>query len=262
MFAQNPADSPHSISFPSMSSRRFLLSEPPFQGRAILLGSEAHHLRGVLRAQPGSVVELFDGSGQVWRGIVDHCSQDRVELCQVELREPGSMKAARLVLIQSLCKAEKLEWLLEKCTEIGVDEIYLLEAARSVVRIPKERLDAKMERWRKIVLAAVKQSRRNTFPVLHPPCSLASVCSSLAPGLRLLLSEQEHAESLKKILRCSSWQHAAFCIGPEGGWTEEEHGALVRSGFRPASLGSQILRTETAAVVAAAILKYEQETVE
>jgi 16S rRNA (uracil1498-N3)-methyltransferase len=215
-----------------------------------------------LRAQSGDVVELLDGSGRVWGAVVDRCSEDRVELIQVELLQPEAAKAGRLVLIQSLCKAEKLEWLLEKCTEIGIDEIYLLEAARSVVRIPKERLDAKMERWRRIVLAAVKQSRRNTFPALHPPCSLASVCSSPAPGLKLLLSEHEHTESLKQILRSSSWEHAVFCIGPEGGWTEDEHQALVRSGFRPASLGSQILRTETAAVVVAAILKYELGTVE
>jgi len=240
-----------------MSSRRFLLSETPSQGRATLHGSEAHHLRNVLRAAPGRVVELMDGSGRVWRAVVDQCSEGGVELCQAELLETP-LAAARLGLIQSLCRADKLEWILEKCTEMGIDDIYLLEAARSVVRIPKERLDAKMERWQKIILAAVKQSRRSTLPVLHPPASLPLLCRHLPPGLKLLLSESERGTSLKRIVRSATWDHAIFCIGPEGGWTEEEHRELVESGFHPASLGPQILRTETAALVVAAILKYER----
>ena len=83
-------------------------------------GSEAHHLRNVLRAEPGRVVELMDGSGRVWRAVVDQCSEDRVELFKLELLETSSA-AARLGLIQSLCRADKLEWILEKCTEMGID---------------------------------------------------------------------------------------------------------------------------------------------
>ena len=241
-----------------MSSRRFLVSEPPSQGRATLRGSEAHHLRNVLRAEPGRLVELMDGSGRVWRAVVEHCTESEVELYKVELLESSS-RVARLGLIQSLCKADKLEWILEKCTEIGVDDIYLLEAARSIVKIPKERLGTKMERWQKIILAAVKQSRRHTIPALHPPSSLSVVCQNLQPGLRVLLSESERRTSLKHIVRSTVWDHAIVCIGPEGGWTESEHQELVESGFQSASLGSQILRTETAALVATAILKYEHE---
>ena len=241
-----------------MSSRRFLLSEPPSEGRAALRGSEAHHLRNVLRAEPGRIVELIDGSGRVWRAVVDKCAESGVDLCQVELLEMPAA-AARLGLIQSLCKADKLEWILEKCTEIGIDDIYLLEAARSVVRIPRERLDSKVSRWEKIILAAAKQSRRSTLPVLHPPSSLSSLCRELPPGLKILLSENERGTGLRSILRSATWQQAVFCIGPEGGWTEAEHRELVGSGFQPASLGHQILRTETAALVVAAILKYERE---
>lgn len=241
-----------------MSSRRFLLSEPPSNGRATLRGSEAHHLRNVLRAEPGRAVELIDGSGRIWRAVVGQCSAAEVELSEVELFETASA-APRLGLIQSLCKADKLEWILEKCTEIGIDDIYLLEAARSVVRIPRERLEAKMERWQKIILGAVKQSRRSTLPMLHPPSSLQVLCRNLAPALKLLLSENKDVASLKSILRSSTWARAIFCIGPEGGWTEQEHQELVQSGFQPASLGPQILRTETAALVVTAILKYEWE---
>ncbi|MCI0418139.1 MAG: 16S rRNA (uracil(1498)-N(3))-methyltransferase [Acidobacteria bacterium] len=241
-----------------MSSRRFLLSTPPSGGRATLQGSEAHHLRHVLRAEPGRVVELIDGTGQIWRAVVDCHSAGGVEFSEVELLAASS-PSARLGLIQSLCKADKLEWILEKCTELGIDEIYLLEAARSVVKIPKERLAGKMERWQKIILAAVKQSRRRTLPVLHPPSPLPLLCRALPDGLKLMLSESEREASLKSVVRSSPWQSAVFCIGPEGGWTVQEHETLMQSGFQAASLGSGILRTETAAIVAAAILQYERE---
>ena len=224
----------------------------------MLRGSEAHHLRNVLRAKLGRVVELMDGSGRVWRAVVGECSESGVDLFGVELLETTSA-ASQLGLIQSLCRADKLEWVLEKCTEIGIDDIYLLEAARSIVRIPRERLDTKMNRWQKIIVAAAKQSRRSTLPVLHPPSSLSLFCGKLPPGLKILLSENEHDTSLRSILRSASWQRAIYCIGPEGGWTEAEHRELVGSGFQPASLGSQILRTETAALVVAAILKYERD---
>jgi RsmE family RNA methyltransferase len=92
----------------------------------------------------------MDGSGRVWRAVVEQCSESGVDLCKVELLDTPSA-AARLGLIQSLCRADKLEWVLEKCTEIGIDDIYLLEASRSIVRIPRERLDAKMSRWQKII---------------------------------------------------------------------------------------------------------------
>jgi 16S rRNA (uracil1498-N3)-methyltransferase len=152
-----------------------------------------------------------------------------------------------------------LEWVLEKCTEIGIDDIYLLEASRSVVRIPRERLDAKMSRWQKIILAAAKQSRRSTLPELHPPSSLSFLCRELPLGLKILLSENERGTSLRSLLRAAPWQQAIFCIGLKVGWTEAEQQELVASGFQSASLGSQILRTETAALVVAAILKYERE---
>jgi len=237
-----------------------MLSTPPSEGKASLEGSEAHHLRTVLRAEPGCAVELIDGSGRVWRAIVSEVSDQEVKLSSVELLETSLNRSrARLGLIQSLCKADRLEWILEKCTELGVDDIYLLNAARSVIRIPEERLSTKMDRWQKIILSSVKQSQRSTVPVLRPPSSLSSLYQHLPPCLKLLLSENEHDFSLKSAIRPATWHHAVFCVGPEGGWTAQEHLELRQSGFQPVTLGPQILRTETAAVVVAAILKYEHD---
>jgi 16S rRNA (uracil1498-N3)-methyltransferase len=242
-----------------MSSRRFLLSTPPVDSKAVLAGEEAHHLAHVLRAQPGRVVELIDGSGRVWQGIVDHIDTDRVSLESVKLLPPENAPETRISLIQSLCKAEKLEWILQKATELGIPEIYLLEAERSVLRIPKEKIAARIERWQKIALAATKQSRRSNVPVLHLPARPAALIGLIRADLKIILSENERCSTLKSILRESSWKSAALCIGPEGGWTSREEEAFIQAGFRPAGLGSAILRTETAAIVAMAILKYELE---
>lgn len=242
-----------------MSSRRFFLSSPPADNRAVLQGEEAYHLARVLRAESGRVVELIDGSGKVWSATIAAVSTDEVKLEGVQLLPQGAAPPLHIGLIQSLCKADKLEWILQKSTELGVSEIFLLEAERSIVKAPKERVATKLDRWRKIIQAAVKQSRRGAVPVLYGPQPLTPLCQQVRADLKLVLSENEQDSSLKSLLRDSRATSAVFCIGPEGGWTEREEGAFQRFGFRPASLGRNILRTETAALVAAAILRYELE---
>ncbi len=241
-----------------MSSRRFFLSEPPADSNAVLVGEEAHHLAHVLRAEPGRIVELIDGSGKAWRGVVRQVFADRVVLEKLELLQGDSL-SVRVGLVQSLCKADKLEWILQKTTELGASDIYLLEADRSVMKVAKDKIENKMDRWQKIILAAAKQSRRSILPVLHPPAKAAAVSEAAQADLRIILSENERSSTLKNILRESGWKSAVFCIGPEGGWTNREEEIFSKAGFRPASLGSAILRTETAAIVATALLKYELE---
>ncbi len=242
-----------------MSSRRFLLSSPPTNKRAVLQGEEAYHLARVLRAEPGRAVELINGSGKIWRGTVASVSPDEVELAEVELLSSGTVSPLPIGLIQSLCKADRLEWILQKSTELGISEIFLLEAERSIVKVPKERVAAKLDRWRKIIQAAVKQSRRSTMPELHEPQALLPLCQKVQADLRLVLSENEQDVHLKTLLRELRPRSAAFCIGPEGGWTEREQETFERFGFRLATLGPNILRTETASIVATAILRYEME---
>jgi 16S rRNA (uracil1498-N3)-methyltransferase len=203
-------------------------------------------------------VEVIDGSGQVWRGVVGNVSSREVELESLELLSSDDISSGQIVLIQSLCKADKLEWILQKSTELGISEIFLLEAERSVIKTPKERVATKLKRWQAIIQAAVKQSRRSTLPVLHPPQPLQPLCDNVEADLKLLLSESERRSTLKSVLRQFSWTSAVLCVGPEGGWTQQEQETLALFGFRPVSLGSNTLRTETAAIVATAILLYEQ----
>jgi 16S rRNA (uracil1498-N3)-methyltransferase len=241
-----------------MHRRRFFLSSPPQANQVTLSGGEAHHLIHVLRAEAGDLVELIDGSGSVWRGEVAELDAASLKIRNlVEL--PRDDSAVRLILVQSLCKADKLEWILQKTTELGVSEIRLLSADRLVLKIPNEKVQGKLERWNRIILGAAKQSHRNTLPHLHPPSNCSTMCRSLEADLKLVLSEDETQLSLRTLLKKSAPHSAAFCVGPEGGWSPTELEMFLQYNIVPVTLGPNILRTETAAIVGTAILKYELE---
>lgn len=240
-----------------MPVRRFFLDAPPSGGVALLEDREAHHLIHVLRAEVGAGVELIDGKGRLWSGRVGAISGDRVQLVEVALLRETAAPEVRLTLIQALCKSDRLAWILQKATELEVSEIYLVHARRSVVRISQDRRPAKLERWRTILVNAAKQCRRSTLPTLHPPLECREVCETVESDLKLLLQASPRATPLKRLLRGKSWPSVAFAVGPEGGWTLQESETFLRSGFQPADLGGSTLRTETAATVAAALLRYE-----
>ncbi len=242
-----------------MTNRRLYLQSSPRGESAVLSGSEAHHLIRVLRARRGDRVELIDGSGRVWTGEVAGIGSESVDLSNVTLIVEESSSSTSLVLLQSLCKPDKLEWTLQKTTELGVTEIYLVEAERSVMRIPTARIEAKMDRWKKIIIGAAKQSHRGTLPLLHRPVNCPCACEQVIADLKIFFSENSGQRNLKTILRMKQWNSVAFCIGPEGGWTSDEESQFSRYQFRPVSLGTHILRTETAAIAALAVLKYELE---
>ena len=240
-----------------MPVRRFFLESPPSGAVATLEDREAHHLIHVLRAEVGAGVELIDGKGRLWSARIEAILGNRVRLVDVALLSETAKPEVRLVLIQSLCKSDRLAWILQKATELEVSEIYLVHARRSVVRISHERRPAKLERWRTILVNAAKQCRRSTIPTLHPPLDCPEVCEAVEADLKLLLQASPQAMSLKSLLRGNFWPSVAFAVGPEGGWTGQECETFRRSGFQSVQLGNSTLRTETAATVAAALLRYE-----
>ena len=245
-----------------MQERRFLLSSPPQANQTTLSGEEAHHLLHVLRAKLGDSVELIDGKGGAWRGKVAEIRTAPLAVTINQLTElPRNEDATlRLTLIQSLCKTDKLEWILEKTTELGISEIRLLAADRSVLKLPEHKIEAKLERWNKIIVGAAKQSRRSTLPLLFPPANCVTICRALKAELKLVFSTDDSRSALKDRLRQTTCRSAAFCVGPEGGWTPAERETFLRCELEPVTLGLNILRTETAAIVGTAILKYELES--
>lgn len=245
--------------------RRFFV-EKFAGGRAELRGEAAEHLGRVLRAEPGQVYELSDGE-QVWLGRVEKNSRapsasgrgknGAIEFALIE-QIPATESALRIKLLLSIVKFDRMEWCLEKATELGVAEIVPLAAARSekaLISASKKRA----ERWRKILLESAQQSRRLRPPVLAEIAKVEGAFAAADAGARIILSERADAKPLREILQDISASEVCLAIGPEGGWTEQEFAAAAKNQFREASLGREILRTETAVIASLAILRYALE---
>ena len=239
-----------------MLFHRVFLSEEPTSDTIRLAGPEAHHLIHVLRMEPGRSLELIDGSGRIWLGKIGKIFSEQVLIVDIVLLDI-TKPTVHITVIQALCKTNRLEWILQKLTEIGIGEIYLLKAQRSVVKIVEERLESKLKRWQTIIVNAAKQSRRTTFPKLHKPSGLLEVCQNVQSEVKLFLDPNLQPVALKERLRHISCKSAAISIGPEGGWTEEECTIFLDYGFQSTNVGTNILRTETASIVSSAILQYE-----
>jgi 16S rRNA (uracil1498-N3)-methyltransferase len=232
--------------------RRFFV-EKFDEHRAVMEGEAAHHLGRVLRAQPGQLFELSDGTS-VWLGRIDIVNRDRVEF---DLTEPLSAHVPELktTLLLSVVKFDAFEWALEKATELGVTRVVPLAAARSekalLAAAPK-----RAQRWSKILLESSQQCRRVALPRLDPLAKPEAVFSSHRDGVRILLSEAPDAKPLRELLTGVHVAEVTLAIGPEGGWTEPEFAAARGSGFEEASLGKLILRTETAVIAALAAIQF------
>lgn len=224
---------------------------------AFLDGDEHHHLSRVLRARPGKRVWLIDERGVRYRAEVQEVEQDRTKLFILEKKEP-ERERIRIVLGQAVLKSKKMDWLVQKSTELGVTSLVPVMAVRSVIRGSPDR--ARLERWRRIAVEAAKQSRRNSLPTVLPPQPLRSLVQSFEAEKKLILSEGG-GRLLREIIlerlanpRQSPPSTVIILVGPEGGWTPEEEGQALASGFEPVSLGQGILRSETAAVAAVSVI--------
>ena len=227
--------------------------------QARLPASEARHLRHVLRIRDGECVEIFDGKGGRWTGEVAFHGEE-VFICRLtELAmSPAAQSSPRLVLAMALIKSARFEWALEKATELGVHEFLPLHTSRSEIRISMEKLPNRYSRWERIVTESVKQCRRTDIPQVHLPMEFRDFC---------ITKEYEKFEKIMFYEKSSEPWHPAqsmylgdtvLCIGPEGGWTEEEIVLAEKSGCRIFSLGGHILRTETAAIAATAVVQLSQ----
>lgn len=232
--------------------RCFYLSEPKLcSGMTLRLPDELRrHLQTVLRLQPEDRIQLFNGAGQVATSVLKENSE--VELLDVVNYPPPSCS---LVLIQGLPKGDKLELILQKGTELGVNEFYLAPMERSVGLLKSQRKQQKLERWRKIVQEAARQSRQYHLPQLEISTSLTGALSTVEADLKLLLWE-ESAKPLEEVLPQVLPQRIAVVVGPEGGISQQEADQARIEGYQAVSLGPRILRTETAGLAIMTILQY------
>ena len=234
-----------------MARRRFFV-RAVHNGRAELEGDGAEHLRRVLRAERGQRYEISDNES-VYLAEVSGFGKGRVEFRVLEKIE-AEPPPLRLGLLVSLIKFDRLEWLLEKATELGVESITLVEAERS-----DRGLDTaarkRLERWRRILLESSQQSRRAKLPELFGPVPFAQAVAT-AGSWRYLLEEQDGARPLVAALPENRGREDSVYLlaGPEGGLTDAERATTRESGWQPVSLGPLILRTETAVIAALAVL--------
>lgn len=175
----------------------------------------------------------------------------------------GNLASYRTILVQSLLKGEKLEWVLQKATELNVDTIYLVPTANCVAKYDEKKLQSKVNRWEKIMLEAAQQCGRNHLPTLVVGETLLQVLDIESEALKLVAYENENGHTIKDILKTvrsdESITEVLICIGPEGGYQEKEINAIIESGGKSVSLGNTILRAETAAIGSLAMIQYELE---
>jgi len=237
---------------------------------ATLVGETAEHLGRVLRAEPGQLYELSDGA-RVWLARVESVAlpkrgENRIEFALVEPIESRE-SALRLHLLVSVVKFERFEWCLEKATELGVTEIIPLAAARTDKPLVAA-AGKRWARWERILAESAQQARRLRPPVLRAalggtpkrevpiPMRPEAAFAQATASCKILLSERREAKLMHDVLTVYAEPSATLAIGPEGGWTDDEFASAVHAGFAEASLGQNILRTETAVLAGVAILHF------
>jgi 16S rRNA (uracil1498-N3)-methyltransferase len=229
-----------------MALKSVYLPHPPTDDDPIRISGDEHHHLTVARVQEGESIEILDGRGAVWTAEV--LSVDRREtIARVVRRQLVENSGPELILALSLIKTSAFELALEKVVEVGVTRIVPFTAHRSNATAGR-----RTDRWQRIVIEAAKQSKRYYLPVLDPPATFSEILK-LQAATRILFAERGGGP-LKSAL---AGPPTLFLIGPEGGWTEEELEAAHEKGFHRVSLGESILRSETAAITATALLRYE-----
>jgi 16S rRNA (uracil1498-N3)-methyltransferase len=237
-----------------MTFPRFHLDAELVAGVPVLLpAAVTHHAARVLRLRDGAAITAFNGRGGEWRCRLD-VEGARAWAVPEDFDPVERESPLHLVLVQAWVASDKLEWMVEKAVELGVTELILVPAARSVIQLDEPRRLRRLTRMQEIVTAACCQSGRNRLPALTSATSLErGLSAALAAGSRGLLLDPHASEALPEDLLQSS--AVALAIGPEGGFDEAERALAIRLGYRPTRLGPRILRTETAGIAALAALQ-------
>jgi 16S rRNA (uracil1498-N3)-methyltransferase len=229
-----------------MALKSVYLPLPLIENNKIRIAGEEHRHLTVARAERGELVEIFDGKGGVWTVKVESIQKREIVACVESVRHVPR-PALDLILGQAMIRTSAFEMILEKAVEVGVTRIVPFTAARS-----NWSGGDRLERWGRIIVEAAKQSKRYHLPVLDG-ISMFQQTLDIPAASKILFAERGGGP-LKSALSASP---VFFLIGPEGGWTDAESSSAIRRGFSAVSLGSGILKAETAALVAAALIQYE-----
>jgi 16S rRNA (uracil1498-N3)-methyltransferase len=216
---------------------------------AELAGAQARHMARVLRAVPGTRAHVVAGT-RVWSAVVTEVDDERVAFA-LEQELPAEQPLP-ITLLLAVFKFDRMEWSIEKATELGVARIAPVITRRTEKHLAHA-AETRVERWRRIAHEAAKQSRRADVPSIDAPLALKVALAAPWPGAKILLAESERTVMLRDALLTADAPYA-LAIGPEGGWVAEEEQMFASAGWQAASLGPRILRAETAAIAAVSVV--------
>lgn len=234
---------------------RFYCPPPlPHGGTFELPPEAAHHAARVLRLREGNPVEMFDGLGNACQGTITEIGGKRAIVGEIRTSNIDRESPLRTMLAQALSSSEKMDWVIQKATELGVAEIQPLDTERSVARLPAERAAKRLEHWRQVAISACEQCGRNLLPQIHAPLDIMAWLQQMKelPGTKLILLPQG-AVSLHSQQKPQG--RAVLLVGAEGGFAQAESDSAMRCGFTSIRLGARVLRTETAALAGLAALQ-------
>src|SRR5579864_209679 len=233
-----------------MARRRFFV-DTVHRGHAQIVGEEAHHLSRVLRVEPGQKFEISDNRN-VYLAEVESARKDLVSFAIVEQIE-ATGPVVRSVVLASLIKFEHFEWMIEKATELGVEQVIPVESERSEKGLALA-AGKRVSRWNRIAREASEQSRRSRLPLIEPAVSLTEALRSEA-DYRYLLEEAGALPILSVVPEVGKAEdRTALLVGPEGGWSDRERAEIAGAGWTAVSLGPAILRAETATIAGLSII--------
>ncbi len=216
-----------------------------------LSGSAATHLVRVLRLGSDDPITLFNGNGGEFSALITEVIKRQVIVTPTEFHERERESPLILHLAQGISKGERMDYTIQKAVELGVSEITPIATERSVVNVKGERMEKKLRHWRGIISSACEQCGRNTLPILNPVETFSYHIGKQTDAVRLLLDHRAEGT----IHSIDAGESVELLIGPEGGLSPAERDAAIKAGYRAVRFGPRILRTETAAVAALAVLQ-------
>jgi len=234
--------------------RFYCLPPLPSGGNFELPPDAAHHASRVLRLREGDAVQIFDGIGNERHGVITELGGKRVVVGNISAIDSDRETPLKVLLAQALSSSEKMDWVIQKATELGVAEIQPIDTERSVARLSAERVEKRLEHWQQVAIAACEQCGRNVLPQIHPPLDIMVWLQQMRPlsDAKFILLPQGaaalHAQAKPQ-------GRIALLIGAEGGFTQAESDTALLCGFTPIRMGARVLRTETAAIAGLAALQ-------
>lgn len=239
-----------------MREIRFFVNVPLVPGRTLALPQEAsRHALRVLRLKAGDGVTLFNGNGQEYHARLTSADPRAASVDVESVDAPERESPLRITLIQSLARGEKMDWIIQKATELGVARIWPVSSERSEVRLDGTRGEKRLDHWRAVAIAACEQCGRNVLPEISPPEALAATLAA-DPANDTQTRWMLHPGGATRLRNAKpATADVVLAVGPEGGFGDNDLDMLRQAGFRALALGPRVLRTETAGLAAIAALQ-------